>query len=137
MEILTDLNTVPMVGTQPGANPCPTCTIVPDPPVNTSLETLSVAQGYALLVSIDSNWYAPASNGSIESAAFVLTCDALDNPLSFDISDDIPRPSGSGKLTLGPIEDLESLEGCTASVDFTVKLDGQVRSAQSPVYVDP
>jgi subtilase family protein len=138
MEVLPDIKSPGFLGPQPEENPCPTCTIVPEPPRTSSVAMNSTEYGYALLVYIDPNWQAPAAVGTINSAVLVINCGSGNEPpRSFDISTGIPPPSGSAKLILGSIDGRTSLTGCTASVDFRVTVDGQNRSAQSPVYVDP
>jgi hypothetical protein len=138
MEVVQDLRNPGLLGPQPGENPCPTCTAVPDPPETASVTASATEPGYALLVYIDPNWYAPATAATINSAVLVIHCAGSERPWSFDISNRILPPSGSStRLILGPIDGRESLRGCTASVDFNVTVGGLNRSVQSPVYVDP
>jgi hypothetical protein len=143
MEVLQDLRTPGRTGPQPGDNPCPTCTLVPEPPRTTSLATvLPAEQGYALLAEIDSRWQAAAPGMSIASAVLTIDChEAGSGPRIFDLSGPFKSPSsfGSRRLLLGPIPGRSSLVGCSASVDFKVKATpiDPGRSVQSPVYVDP
>ena len=148
-ETYSDLSIPGLVNTQPGDNPCPSCTVVPDPPhlagvapLNSPLEP----QPYDLALEIDPQWQEKANqaNEKIGSAVVVIDCPA-GSPREVRINIGQPPDAGQPvRLHLGPINKRISLAGCTASVDFRIVPStssplpiGQDRSVQSPVYVDP
>jgi Subtilase family len=161
MEKLPDMTTPYLVAAQPHENPCPTCTIVPDPPYAASLVALALAPnllgsegsntepGYGIAVGLDPEWVAQGlqDGTKIESAILVVDCPTV--PFTnerLDITSVIqPLYTSSAtdpvRISFGKIGARESLAGCTASVDFTLSVTDvngtSERSVQSPVYVDP
>ncbi len=141
LELLSGLTAADWVGPQPEENPCPNCTVVPEPPRHVSLSLAEPAEpGYALLLEIDPQWQATTA-AAINSAILTINCYADGGSpaerISLDVSDQLS--SSPAKVFLHAIDGRESLAGCTASVDFKVSAiaNGQERSVQSPVYVDP
>jgi hypothetical protein len=146
-ESYSDLSIPSVVNTQPGDNPCPSCTVVPDPPhLATSLAPSNsppAPQPYDLALEIDPQWQTKADNANekIGSAVLVIDCPAgSPHKVRMDIGK-LPVAGHPVRLRLGTISARPSLAGCTASVDFRIvpspPATGQDRSVQSPVYVDP
>ncbi|HEX4965714.1 MAG TPA: S8 family serine peptidase [Thermoanaerobaculia bacterium] len=156
METLPDMGSPSLVQTQPPETPCPTCSIVPDhvlppPPDGSTGDSLGDGQNepktYSLAAAIDPDWLALASQNTIESAVLVIECspgspskERLD--LTPEFSTLLSAPSSTVKrIRFGTVGTRATLDGCTASMDFSLLVtDGNGtshRSVQSPVYLDP
>lgn len=140
VEMLPDMTNAGWLGPQPEENPCPTCTIVPEPPRRASLFSLEGAERkeYALLAEIDPRW----RGTSLTSAVLVLDCyteGTARERFTFDLAPHLTALSSSAvRIALGSIDDRDTLAGCTASLDFSVRPpDESLRSVRSPIYVDP
>jgi len=158
MEKLRDMATSSMVSTQPPENPCPACTAVPDPPRVSALglapdlfwgESAGSRQAYGLAVGLDPDWLKQANDHqtTLERAILVIDC-RTGSPIKerFDVTALIlplfgPMPPAAVRLSFDKIDGRKSLGGCTASIDFKLKVvtpnGPEERSVQSPVYVDP
>jgi hypothetical protein len=160
IETLPDMNTPGLTYPQPPETPCPPCTIVPTRSVlvaslTPSLDELTSDESdasYSLAAAIDPEWLKSAGPDMISSAILVVECstgspikERLDlTPQFTALLTEALAAAGSTtpppvkRIGFGPIEGRASIKGCTASVDFTLRLsDGAERSVQSPVYVDP
>jgi len=153
MEKLPDMAAPYLVSTQPPENPCPTCSIVPDRPEAVVALAPNLLPGdgagektYGLAVAVDPDWLSQGTT-TLESAILVVDCQTgLKTKERFDVTSMVlplfqPVPPPSVRLSFDKIDGRKSLAGCTASVDFKLKvvIEGrqEERSVQSPVYVDP
>jgi hypothetical protein len=137
MESYPDMSIPDAVNPQPPENPCPSCNIVPDPPHSVSAMASTKPQAYAINLEISTEWHNKHSHDQISTASLIIDCND-GSPIIHDISKDFPVYPSTGRTELGTIGDRVSLAGCTASVDFTINLRSiEMRSVQSPVYVDP
>jgi hypothetical protein len=158
MEKLPDMATPYRVSTQPPENPCPTCSIVPDPPERRAALAPNLRSNdgtggktYGIAVAVDPDWLSQGTT-TLDSAILVVDCQTgLKTKERFDITSvvlplfrPVPPPSvrlTSVRLSFDKIDGRKSLAGCTASVDFklqvTIEGKSEERSVQSPVYVDP
>ncbi|MFL6233408.1 MAG: S8 family serine peptidase [Thermoanaerobaculia bacterium] len=163
METLPDMNLPSLSQTLPPDTPCPTCTVVPDKPAATALADLTSSPGdpsggsdtdqpksYSLAAAIDPDWLALAPpNTQISSAILVVEC-RTGSPVKerLDLSPQFSALLASAKLVAPPSLPLKlsfgakggrrSLAGCTASLDFNLRLGSTDESSvQSAVYVDP
>lgn len=134
LHLLQDKNGRPWVGPQPDDPPCPGCTFEPPP------RTMAYSSGtYILTLEISPEWQ--ASQVKIESAA--LDVDRyIGGRFIRRATYVIPQDVLSGALQgpqsfLADVGNGASLEGCTASLNFKVTVDGTTFSMQNPVYVDP
>lgn len=160
MEKLPDMVTPYGVSTQPPENPCPACTAVPDPP-NKALADLALTPNLLasgdtnlqklpdLVVGLDPDWLQQAHDNQtkLESAIFVVNCyteskieERIDITTLIDPLFQSPSPD-SVRISFDKIGGWRSLAGCTASVDFKLRVmtskGPEERSVQSPVYVVP
>jgi hypothetical protein len=136
LEMLPDRTGRRWVIPQPQSDPCPGCTLVPEPPADSRLGALApvkAAESYILIPEISSEWTAAQLQGDP-----VLNIDCYDAgslrtermsypiPLSDLLSNRHLRISINRKL-----------DRCSASLDFKVKRGGSELSIQNPVYVAP
>jgi len=154
MEKLPDMATPYRVSTQPPENPCPTCSIVPDRPLAIAALTPNLAPSdrtdgktYGIAMAVDPDWLRQGTT-TLDSAILVVDCQTgLKTKERFDITSMVlplfqHAPPASVRLSFNKIDGRKSLAGCTASVDFKLRVvtaQGRLeeRSVQSPVYVDP
>jgi subtilase family protein len=139
MDQLVDVANARWVYPQPGANPCPSCTLVPPPDSTDSLSTSETPTSYELIGTIDPDW-----SGLLKSAALDIDCytsGRLTERITFTIltgDQTLLRSDQNLNLSLGTIDHRESLAGCTATLNFEVMdSEGQSRSIQSAVYIKP
>jgi hypothetical protein len=156
MEKLPDMATPYRVSTQPPENPCPTCSIVPDRPLAVAALAITPnllpsdrtdGKTYGIAVAVDPDWLSQGTT-TLDSAILVVDCQTgLKTKERFDITAMVSPlfqhvPPTSVRLSFDKIDGRKSLAGCTASVDFKLRVmtaQGRLeeRSVQSPVYVDP
>lgn len=132
MELLPDLNTpaADWTGPQPGENPCPTCTVLPDPPrVASTLAAPSIPSDatYALAIDLSPAW-------RIRSAVLAIHCPSQAEP---DVSVELPAAASPSTAKVALELPFPTLEGCTASIDWLVGAGSESRSVQSPVRIYP
>jgi hypothetical protein len=140
LEEYWDLGSIPGATIpQPGENPCPGCSLVPDQP-NQQMQL------YKLEFEVIPDWQPANANETpgIYGATFTLDCPPAPLLGPYDLWPAIGVEAPlfgpfSKTIALGAmIGGVTSLEGCTGSVDFQVSYDGKdFFSVQSPVTIDP
>lgn len=159
IETLPDMGTPAMIQPQPEEIPCPPCNIAPAGTASARVrqvasllppapEAVGDPKPYTLAAALDPDWAAVAHDKgtTIESAILVIDCTS--DPIikeRVDVTTQFKNlyttPSDSVRINFGPVGERTTLAGCTASVDFTLSVTindvPSLRSAQSPVYVDP
>lgn len=130
------------VAPQPDEAPCPGCSFVPPHSVTGALALEEVPDqppGYVLMIEIDPKWQPPAAR--IESAALdvdryskgrFIERKTYDIPVA-----DLEQAGFAGGSHRLHLKEVDSLTGCTVTLNFKVTVAGATYSVQSPVYVDP
>jgi hypothetical protein len=147
--LLPDMVSQHWVAPQPDDPPCPNCTFVPPP--NAKVAALDgdipvTPTGYVLLIEIGQKWLEGLedSNYQIDSAA--IDVDRYSDAGEFvgRTTYAIPPDALATALTPGPHQLLlsevgngQSLKGCTATLNFKVRIGGIAYSVPNPIYIDP
>ncbi|HEY0511063.1 MAG TPA: S8 family serine peptidase, partial [Thermoanaerobaculia bacterium] len=146
--LLPDMVSQRWVAPQPDDPPCPGCSLIPPHSTNgaLTLEDIQVPpKGYLLAIDIDQKWLNPPN--SIDSAALDVDCYSGHGKFverttyAIPMNDLSTAINGNHQLLLSEVGNGVSLAGCTATLNFEVKVMDhgvpRIFSVQSPTYVDP
>jgi hypothetical protein len=139
--LLPDKLSQQWVASQPDDPPCPGCTFAPPP--RAAAEAPVDPGDYVLAIEVTPEWQATGAAGAIKSAALDVDCYSngrFTGRTTYAIPqhelDQALAPAGPHRFRKG-FGFGASLEGCTASLNFKVTMNGKTYSVQNPVYVDP